>query len=66
MSDLPTLNPSGSTISPLAPEMRNEVMAGTGAESPSLAVTCGDSCPVELVSSLDLQSFLARLNLQDP
>lgn len=43
-----------------------QVMMGTPLESPSHARTCGDRCPVELVSWDDIQQFLVRLNQMDP
>lgn len=43
-----------------------QVMAGTTQANPSFFTTCGDSCPVELVSWNDIQTFLQRLNAQDP
>lgn len=43
-----------------------QVMAGTTLANPSSFASCGDSCPVERVSWNDIQTFLARLNQQDP
>lgn len=43
-----------------------QVMQGTGLENPSAFVGCGDTCPVERVSWDDIQTFLQRLNSQDP
>jgi formylglycine-generating enzyme required for sulfatase activity len=34
--------------------------------NPSRSSSCGDTCPVELVSWNDIQQFLTRLNAQDP
>lgn len=43
-----------------------QVMAGTALANPSGFSTCGDTCPVELVSWDDVQQFITRLNQQDP
>ncbi len=43
-----------------------QVMAGTALANPSGFSNCGDTCPVERVSWLDIQVFLQRLNQQDP
>ncbi len=43
-----------------------QVMQGTGLENPSSFSFCGDTCPVESVSWNDVQTFLVRLNQQEP
>jgi formylglycine-generating enzyme required for sulfatase activity len=43
-----------------------QVMAGQPNANPSFFAACGDACPVERVSWSDIQSFLSRLNQQDP
>lgn len=43
-----------------------QVMQGTGLENPSNNATCGETCPVERVAWTEVQTFLQRLNQQDP
>jgi hypothetical protein len=43
-----------------------QVMSGLSNANPSAFSNCGDTCPVERVSWNDIQTFLTRLNQQDP